>query len=175
MRQQQRYFWCLLGLCAASLLLPFRLLQVNGHSMEPTLRNGERYLLDRFYYRLGGLRVGDLVVVQHNGEQLVKRVKGLPGDVLQFHRGGITNVTATTGTRRAPVLGRAEEAVEPGRLYLIGDNFNHSEDSRSWRIGQVPESEVIGIVRRFTLGRTFPEPAPPPAGRRVGWRATPGE
>ena len=165
MRQQQRYFWCLLGLCAASLMLPFRLLQVNGHSMEPTLRNGERYLLDRFYYRLGGLRVGDLVVVQHNGEQLVKRVKGLPGDLLQYGPNGITNLTATTGTRRAPVPQRGEELVQPGRLYLLGDNFNHSEDSRSWRIGQIPQSEVIGIVRRFTLARTFPEP-PPPTGRR---------
>src|SRR5438067_1877350 len=81
--QHNRYMWCLVALGFASMLGPLRLLQVRGASMEPTLHNGRRYVLDRFYYRLNGLHVGDVVVANPDGDEIVKRVVGLPGDRMQ--------------------------------------------------------------------------------------------
>src|SRR3954468_22109459 len=63
-------------------LLPFRPLKISGRSMEPTLHNGETYLLDHFYWRPGGLRRNDIVVVNHGDEKWVKRLVGMPGDHL---------------------------------------------------------------------------------------------
>src|ERR671920_339140 len=64
-------------------LLPFRTLHIVGHSMEPTLRDGETYLLDTFYWRGSGLHYDDIIVVNHMGERWVKRLVGMPGDDLQ--------------------------------------------------------------------------------------------
>ena len=47
MTQTNRYLCCLVMLGAAGMLSPLRLVQVSGSSMEPTLHNGERYLLER--------------------------------------------------------------------------------------------------------------------------------
>src|SRR5436305_8921141 len=80
MTQTNRYLCCLVVLGAASMLTPLRLVQVSGASMEPTLRDHQRYLLDRLYYRAGGIGYNDVVVMNHEGGEIVKRVKGLPGD-----------------------------------------------------------------------------------------------
>jgi len=65
-------------------MAPFRPLKVSGISMEPTLRDGETYLLDHLYWRLGGVRRGDIVVVKHGEEKWVKRLVGMPRDRLQI-------------------------------------------------------------------------------------------
>lgn len=145
-----------------SLLLPLRILQVNGNSMEPTLRHGQRYLLDRFYFRLSGLQDGDLVVVNQGAEQIVKRLKALPGETLQVTRDWdgtvalVENVTRNPERRRPIGWRRTEFVVPPGHIYVLGDNLWRSEDSR--RLGPIPVSGIIGVVRTFALARSFPEP-----------------
>lgn len=161
--------WCLLALGLASLLLPLRTLQVTGPSMEPTLKQGDRHLLDRLYYRLTGLQVGDVVVIEHNGERLVKRVEALPGHELQVVRDMqervIFAVNLTLHPRlRGVVTPRREEVFVPrNALYLMGDNFVRSEDSRQF--GWIPVRDVVGIVRHWNFSRVFPRPNRPPRGR----------
>jgi len=163
MTQTTRYLCCLAALGAASLLTPLRLVQVSGSSMEPTFRNGDRYLLDRFYYRLTGIQYDDVVVLNHEGSEIVKRVKGLPGDHLQLmllsddSRIAVVNITRHPELRRPPRLWLEETTVPPNALFVVGDNLAVSEDSR--RFGAVPERELLGLVRRFNLVRSFPEPA----------------
>src|SRR5207248_785907 len=124
MTQTNRYLCCLVLLGAATLLTPMRLVQVSGASMEPTLHNGERYLLDRLYYRFGGVAYDDVVVINHEGGEIVKRVKGLPGDHLQMYvlsddaRTPVANLTRHPELRRAPRAWLEEFVVPPDMLYV---------------------------------------------------------
>ena len=153
----------LLGVLA---LTPFRLLKVAGPSMEPTLRDGETYLLDQLYWKGSGIRRGDIVVVNHKGEKWVKRLVGMPGDELQVTRlpdGWILdvgNLTMNPSLRRPPGPTRRgwieHLKVPPGELFIIGDNMGQSSDSRDQEAGSFRRADVVGVVRSFTLRRDFP-------------------
>lgn len=153
--------WLLL-LLLVLVISPFRIVRVYGKSMEPTLHDGETYVLDLFYYRVSDLRQGDIVVVRHNGEQLVKRLFGLPGDRIQFVYSPfgwvyqITNITVHPELARPPDALTRVITVPEGHVYVVGDNLPQSEDSR--RFGAIPKADVIGVLRTFTLNRDFPFP-----------------
>jgi signal peptidase I len=159
--QTTRYVSCLGVLGLASLLIPLRLVQVTGTSMQPTLRNGQRLLLDRLYYRVSGLAYDDIVVVQHDGDEIIKRVKGLPGDLLQLEVGQdetafqVENLTRHPEERGPPIFYRREMRLPASSIYVVGDNRWISEDSR--RFGPVSLSSVMGVVRRFNFSRVIPE------------------
>lgn len=162
MTQTNRYLCCLVVLGAASLLTPLRLVQVTGASMEPTLHNGERYLLDRLYYRFGGIRCDDVIVLNHEGGEIVKRVKGLPGDHLQVYlladgaRMPVVNLTRHPELRPVNPVWQEELVVPPDAVYVVGDNLVVSEDSR--KFGPASKKELVGLVRGWNLSRAFPEP-----------------
>lgn len=156
-------FW--VGLLAFTLAItPFRIVEVSGRSMSPTLSDGDRYLMDRFYYRNTGLRRNDVVVLTKDGEELVKRVVGMPGDELEIVMGPesiiFEVVNRTTGQRsrwrerQGGLLFRRRVTVPPGHLFVLGDNWWASDDSRSF--GPVPMETVKGVLRTFTLKRDFP-------------------
>lgn len=140
---------------------PFRPLKVTGSSMEPTFRDGETYVLDQVYWRPKGLRRGDIVVVRRDPEKWVKRLVGLPRDVLQLRydgRGllrGVANLTTHPHLRReGPDL--MERPVLDDEIFVIGDNLNHSTDSTNQEVGAFKLKDVLGIVRTFSLRREFP-------------------
>jgi signal peptidase I len=147
-------------LIAVLSITPFRPLKVAGHSMEPTLHNGETYLLDQFYWKPSGLRRMDIVVVRHGQEYWVKRLIGMPGDRLQIARrpdGWITevrNLTTNQGSERSDDEPE-ERVVEPGEIFVIGDNLNRSADSTNQEAGAFKLDDVQGIVRTFTMSRDF--------------------
>ena len=104
---------------------------VAGPSMQPTLLDGERVLVDVLSYRHRDPRIGEVVLVEGpDGTRLVKRVAPLPaGAALPDPRlwGG-------------PAGGRA--------FWLLGDNPASSVDSR--RFGAVPAERLRGrVVARF--------------------------
>jgi len=129
---------------------------VSGASMEPTLRDGQYVLL----FVAGDARHGDIVVVSEkamrgpNSSVLVKRVIGLPGDVIDidfdagtvFRNGEaldepyIAQATQRRGDVAFPV------AVEEGTIFVLGDNRNHSADSRDSNIGLIDQRYLIGRV-----------------------------
>jgi len=103
---------------------------VRGHSMSPTLPDGQRLLaVRRRHYR-----VGDVVVFRVRGSA------GTPGD--PDHR--IKRVVATGGDRRPAAFDGwpLAEAVPGGHLAVAGDNAEHSQDSR--HLGYIPLSDVLG-------------------------------
>jgi signal peptidase I len=113
----------------------FQTVSVRGHSMEPTFSHGDRLLVSRAYWLVGPIRRNDIVVVRmkDTGDVLIKRVKGLPGDVVDF-----IDVPSTWK------IGMGEYRVPEGGMYLLGDNRPVSQDSRVF--GPFAPEDVVGKV-----------------------------
>jgi signal peptidase I len=169
--------WVLLALVIANLAvfaverLLYTPFWVPTNSMWPTLMEDDRVLVDR-NVALDDVERGDLVVlaVKDNLDApadadasdkhtlLVKRVVALPGEAFEAHRG----VLAIDATERIPepyLLGRrgnteiAQVDIPDGRIYVLGDNRNHSIDSRQF--GTVPDEAIVGkvVARVWPLDR----------------------
>ncbi len=121
---------------------------VRGQSMEPTLYNNERVIVEKISYRLmGGPRRGDVVVLRLNGtsEMLIKRVVALPGETVAV-QGGRVVVDGIPLTEPWAVRQGGPDypptVVPEGHVFVLGDNRGHSNDSRSF--GPVPLRNIIG-------------------------------
>ncbi len=127
---------------------------VIGDSMEPELYNGQEILINRFIYKLSSPGRNDVVVFLPNGNQkthyYVKRVIGLPGETVQIIGGKVyINGELLEEDERFDKMadaGIAENEVVLGdnEYFVLGDNRNSSEDSRSGNIGAVSGSNIIG-------------------------------
>lgn len=126
---------------------------VIGPSMEPSLYNGQSIFLNRLVYKVTSPRAGDVIVFLPNGNEkshyYVKRVVGVPGDTL-YIKNGLLYVNDETveeyfNDRIAePGLLESEVILGEDEYFVIGDNCNNSEDSRSANIGTVKKSYIIG-------------------------------
>ena len=122
-----------------------------SESMEPTLISGDRYIIRIDAYKTASPRVGDIVVIKHpqQHELLVKRVLGVGGDEVGVFSGSVwlngkwleePYLKQEEGVRERPI----SIIVPQDELFLMGDNRNHSEDSRD--IGTLSTKQVIGKV-----------------------------
>jgi signal peptidase I len=120
--------------------------------MSPLLESGDVVLMNRLIYDISSPRVGDVVVFEREDhKQNVKRVMGVPGDVVQIMDGWLY----INGERyededlgAAVLAGIAESPVElgEGEYFLLGDNRDCSEDSRFANVGNVKEEQILGKV-----------------------------
>ena len=126
---------------------------VIGPSMEPSLFNGQKIFLNRLIYKVASPREGDVIVFLPNGNEkshyYVKRVVGVPGDTLYIKNGLLyvndEAVEEYFNDRIAePGLLGSEVTLGEDEYFVIGDNCNNSEDSRSANIGTVRKSYIIG-------------------------------
>jgi len=130
--------------------------RVYGQSMEPNLHTDQRLVVEKLsynpyvrqYLNLSGPEQGDIVVVSvpsQGGELLIKRVIGLPGDVVEIHDGV---VFVNSRPLREPYLNEntlgtyGPVTVPPLHIFVLGDNRNFSNDSRNF--GTVPLKRVVG-------------------------------
>jgi signal peptidase I len=128
--------------------------EVDGHSMDHTLANGEHLIVERFSYRFGNPQRGDIIVFQYSpGYFLVKRVMGLPGDTVRLSGGNVyingekvvENAYLSTGeiTYGIDFLQENQTVTVPANHYFVmGDNRVNSSDSRVW--GYVARSSIEG-------------------------------
>lgn len=58
--------------------------RVNGDSMDTTLKDGEIMILNKFTYKFNDINRFDIVVINRDGEKLIKRIIGLPGETLEY-------------------------------------------------------------------------------------------
>ncbi len=127
---------------------------VIGDSMEPVLYNGQEILMNRIIYRISMPKRGDVVVFLPNGNQnshyYVKRVVGLPGETVQIRDGNvyIDGLILAEDDRFDkivdPGIAQNELLLSSDEFFVLGDNRNSSEDSRSGNIGAVKKDTIIG-------------------------------
>lgn len=125
-----------------------------GISMEPGIYNEQRVFVDKFCYVLGSPSKGDIVAFLPNGNQnshyYIKRVVGVPGDTISSENGIllINGEVCPYLTDKLQDVGIAasEFTLENGTYFLLGDNPNSSEDSRSANIGPVDMDCILGRV-----------------------------
>lgn len=127
---------------------------VIGDSMEPVLHNGQEILMNRILYRISTPKRGDVVVFLPNGNQnthfYVKRVVGLPGETVQIREGNVYIDGVLLEENELfdkiidPGIAQNELRLEGDEFFVLGDNRNSSEDSRSGNIGAVKKDDIIG-------------------------------
>ena len=131
-----------------------RLIGVDGHSMVPTLQDGDRLLvLTSLLY--DDYQYGDIVVLRKESfleEPIVKRVIAREGQTvdIDFVTGSVTVDGVLLNEPYINELTFTEEGTEfpltvpEGSIFVMGDNRNHSNDSRDSRLGTVDTRYVIG-------------------------------
>ncbi|GLX70783.1 signal peptidase I [Paenibacillus glycanilyticus] len=134
--------------------------EVHNISMQKTLVEGERLIEDKWSYRFRMPERGDIVVI-HGPEsplRLVKRVIGLPGDILDVKDGSIylngqpVSEPYAVGST-LPGVTRFPYTVGSGQLFVLGDNREHSVDSRA--LGPIAISSIEGkaVYRIWPLNK----------------------
>ncbi len=124
--------------------------RVQGASMQPRIEDNERILVNKFIYRFQGIERGDVVVFYYPRDpsvSYIKRVIGLPGDLVEM-RGGSVYVNGAPIAE--PYLlpdyrdryDMPATTIERGHYFVMGDHRSSSMDSRSF--GPVPEKYIYG-------------------------------
>lgn len=149
----------------------FNLSTVRGHSMEPTLAEGEWLFINKIGYLVGEPQLGDIVIfkdpdpLEVNPQYLVKRVVGVAGDKVEIHRGQLyrNGVPVDEPYTDTAIQGGEFAAVRVGedQLFVMGDNRHRGASKDSRVLGTIPESRVKGraqlilwpISRWAVLGR----------------------
>lgn len=129
--------------------------QVVGVSMVPTLHDSDRYILNRWVFRMRDPQPRDIVVLrdpQDNG-YAVKRIVAKPGDAIDLKDGKLfvngklldePYLPAGTKTFPAPQYREQMWVCGVNQYFVLGDNRNNSADSRLY--GAVSGQNILGLV-----------------------------
>lgn len=142
-------------------------------SMVPTVLPGDRLLAEKIFYRFSGPHRGDIVVftppfAQEKSyveaflglqEDYLKRVIALPGETVEVRNG---QVLVNGSPLEEPYLAAgtrytmAAVTVPEGKLFVLGDNRNHSYDSHLWGLLDMDAVHSRAFFRFWPLDRIGP-------------------
>ena len=129
---------------------------VDGASMEPTLADGDNLIVDKISYRFQDPERFDIIVFPFRYQETtyyIKRIIGLPGETVWIDEDGVIYIndevlkesygrevieSTNRGIAAEPVV------LGPDEYFVLGDNRNNSEDSRSANVGPVHVDMIIG-------------------------------
>ena len=136
------------------LALHINLVVVDGHSMKNTLQDGDSMIVENIFYKPNR---DDIVVINmdHVGfeKPIIKRIIAIEGDVIDFNfdKGEVylnnelldepyiaEEMTSNREFSKFP------QTVPKNHVFVMGDNRNHSMDSRRSRVGMVEQKNIIG-------------------------------
>ncbi len=152
-----RWFLEVVVIVAAAFLLALLIQQfvvkpyvIPSPSMEPTLMEGDRVLVNRLVYHFRAPRRGDVIVFHPPGteshEPFIKRVVAVGGDTVSVHDGLLWvngQPQEEPFLKEHPIVEDSPEVQIPaGYVWAMGDNRNNSGDSRIF--GPVNLDEIIG-------------------------------
>lgn len=145
-----------LAVLAAFLLIRFCFfgIHMRGDSMKPSIKDGQFCIASRLNYSISSPKRDDIVVFQ-NGEEghsyYIKRVVAVPGDTIVIKDGEILVNGKKIDQKGSETilsggLAGKEVKLEKDQYFVLGDNYNNSEDSRVSSVGNVMEENVIGKI-----------------------------
>ena len=139
--------------------------EVSGSSMEPTLQDGDSLLVDKISYRFADPKRYDIVIFPYkygDRQYFIKRVIGLPGETIRVDMDGniYLNGAILMESYGAEVIvdpGRAIEEITLGEdeYFVMGDNRNHSMDSRDPSVGNINKKDILGraMIRIYPFSK----------------------
>ena len=127
---------------------------VVGSSMESTLQDGDNLIVDKISYDFKDPERFDIIVFPfsyESGTYYIKRIIGLPGETVRIDEDGnifINNELLEEHYGREVMTdpGIAEDGIVLGenQYFVLGDNRNHSSDSRTSAVGLIQKERIIG-------------------------------
>ena len=127
--------------------------KVSGHSMETTLSDGDNLIVDKISYRFRDPERFEIIVFPFQYEEhtyYIKRIIGLPGETVQVIDGYVyINGEVLDENYGLEVMDDPGIAAEPITLgedeyFVLGDNRNHSSDSRDPSVGVLHRNDIMG-------------------------------
>lgn len=130
--------------------------KVPSESMEPTIAAGEYILASPLSYKISEPERGDIIVFKcpENGETMVKRIVGMPGETIAMTRGTLfidgteisENYITKDWSKWVDETNNSTQLTEINKdeYFVMGDNRMDSYDSRYW--GTVPADNIITKV-----------------------------
>lgn len=128
--------------------------QVSGSSMETTLSDEDNLIVDKISYRFSEPKRFDIIVFPFEYEEdtyYIKRIIGMPGERVQIDGEGNIYIDGEVleesyGREIMESPGRAWEEITlaEDEYFVLGDNRNHSSDSRDPSVGNIKRKDIIG-------------------------------
>ena len=122
-------------------------IRVNGASMNDTLFDKDLMLLDKVSYKFNEIERFDIVVVDSMDQYIIKRVIGLPGDVIEYK----DNILYVNGKELKEDFSHKKTndfkvTIPENEYFVLGDNRNIYTDSRNSEIGTIKNEDIIGKI-----------------------------
>lgn len=130
----------------------FQLCIVSGESMYPTFKDGNLLLINKCsdnYERY------DIIVVRSNHKLLIKRIIALPNETLQIDNNEIfingEKIKDVVDCVTEPGIAGVEIKLSNEEYFVLGDNREHSTDSRDVSVGAIKTNSIIGKITKSVL------------------------
>ncbi|MGH9862672.1 MAG: signal peptidase I [Candidatus Acidiferrales bacterium] len=159
-----------LALALIIIAFVYQPVKVEGTSMAPHLTDQERIFINKFVYEFEPIRRGDVVVFRYPRDEhksFIKRVVGLPGELVEIRRGAVYIDGVPLREDYLPGAENDQHSfpptyLPPGNYFVLGDHRRNSNDSRSW--GTVQREQIYGkaVFAYWPPERFGPIPVPPP-------------